>query len=187
MTIVKNIKTAAAFVAVLWLVHIINIILFYGTGFDLRNAGLKPHRIEWLWGIIWAPFLHANFYHLFANSSALLVLFSVALSFSRKLAFVAVFITWIMGGGLVWFFGRTGTTHIGASGIIFGLIGFLVFIGIFRREWKALAVSIIIFFFYGGAVSSLLVHVPGVSWSGHFFGFLSGVTAAWLTREKKRG
>ena len=82
-------------------------------------------------------------------------------------------------------FGTANTIHIGASGLIFGLIGFLLFSGIFRREWTALFVSLAIGFFYGGALLSLLSVVPGISWSGHFFGFLAGVMAAWWTKANK--
>ena len=70
-------------------------------------------------------------------------------------------------------------------GIIFGLIGFLMFAGIFRRDWKSVFVSLIVFFLYGGALLSLLIYLPGVSWTGHLFGFLSGVLAASWTRSAK--
>jgi membrane associated rhomboid family serine protease len=97
---------------------------------------------------------------------------------------IAILIITLLGGGLVWVFGTANTIHIGASGLIFGLIGFLLFSGIFRREWTALFVSLAIGFFYGGALLSLLSVVPGISWSGHFFGFLAGVMAAWWTKTK---
>ena len=84
-----------------------------------------------------------------------------------------------------WLSGKSNTIHIGASGIIFGLIGFMMFIGVFRREWIALIVSLAIFFCYGGLLLSLLVHQPGISWEGHFFGFLTGVMAAWWTKAEK--
>jgi len=84
----------------------------------------------------------------------------------------------LLGGAMVWLLGRAGTVHIGASGIIFGLIGYLMCLGLFQRNWKALVISVVITIVYGGALYSLLMIVPGVSWSGHLFGFLSGVVAA---------
>ena len=117
----------------------------------------------------------------------LFVLLVVSLSFSRKLTIMAILVISLVGGGLVWLFGGSNTVHIGASGIIFGLIGFLTFIGIFRREWKALLFSLAVFFFYGGTLLSLLRYVPGTSWTGHFFGFLSGALAAsWLKGESSK-
>jgi membrane associated rhomboid family serine protease len=146
--------------------------------------GLHPRRIDKLLGIALSPLLHADFGHLTANSGALFVLLTVSLSFSRKLTIVALLVITFLGGGLVWAFGKSNTVHIGSSGIIFGLIGFLMFIGVFRREWISLLCSVVIFFGYGGALFSLLSYRPGISWSGHFFGFISGVLAAWWTKNK---
>ncbi len=181
MTIVKNFQFAFIVVALLWAIHLINIFL----PIDLRVYGLRPRYIEGLWGIVVSPFLHGNFQHLIANTGALFILLAVALSFSRKLTVIAILIVCIMGGGLVWIFGQSNSVHIGASGVIFGLIGYLMFIGIFRREWKALIISLVIFLFYGGALFSLLMYIPGVSWTGHIFGFLSGILAAWCLRTEK--
>lgn len=183
MKIGKNIKIALAAVAILWLVHLLNLVL----PFDLRLYGLRPRHIEGLWGLVCAPFLHGGFGHLIANTGALFVLLTVSLSFSRKLTFIALLIIALVGGGLVWLFGGTNTVHIGASGIIFGLIGFLLLVGLVRREWIALLFSLAVFVLYGGTLFSLLVHMPGISWTGHLFGFLSGLWAAWVTRAKRTG
>ena len=104
------------------------------------------------------------------------------MSYNRKLTLEAVAFIGLAGGGLVWVFGSANSVHIGASGIIFGLIGFLLFLGVFRREWKTMIISLVVLVFYGGTLLSLLVYIPGVSWSGHFFGFCAGVVAAWLAR-----
>ncbi|NNL75095.1 MAG: rhomboid family intramembrane serine protease, partial [Desulfobacterales bacterium] len=113
------------------------------------------------------------------------VLLVVSLSFNRVLTVKALLIIVVVGGGLVWLFGSSNSIHIGASGIIFGLMGFLMFLGVFRREWTALGFSVAIFVLYGGAILSLLTYVPGISWGGHFFGFISGVSAAWWTKIEK--
>jgi membrane associated rhomboid family serine protease len=176
----KNIRIALLTVMLLWMIHVLDLLL----PMDLRLYGLQPRRIDGLWGILAAPFLHGGFGHLIANSGALFVLLTVSLSFSRKLTIMAVLIIFLLGGGLVWLFGSSNTVHIGASGVIFGLMGFLMFIGIFRREWNALLLSLAVFFFYGGALLSLLIHQPGISWTGHFFGFLSGVLAASWTKTE---
>ena len=182
MKIRKNIQLAMVIVSVPWLVYFFNLVV----PVDLRLYGLRPRQLDGLWGIICAPFLHANYSHLITNTGALFVLLIVALAYSRKLTCTAVVIISVLGGGLVWIFGKENTIHIGASGIIFGLISFLVFIGLFRREWRALAVSVAIFILYGGAILSLLYDIPGVSWEGHAFGFLGGVLAAWWTKSLKR-
>ena len=176
-----NLQIALTAIAILWSVYFLNLML----PVELRVYGIRPRNLYGLWGIVFSPFLHNDLRHLIANTGALFVLLLVSLSFSRKLAFSAVLIIIVIGGGLVWLFGAGNTIHIGARGVIFGLIGFLMFIGVFRREWIALTVSVVIFIFYGGALLSLLVVVPGVSWSGHFFGFISGALAAKWTKAKK--
>jgi membrane associated rhomboid family serine protease len=181
MMVKKNLQLALITVSIPWLVYLIDLFL----PVDLRIYGIRPQNIEGLWGIVFSPFLHVNYGHLIANTGALFVLLFVALSFSRKLTPIVLLIIAVLGGGLVWFFSDPNTVHIGSSGIIFGLIGFLIFIGVFRREWKALAVSVVICLIYGGAFVSLFYYIPGISWTGHFFGFFAGVAAAWWTKAKR--
>jgi membrane associated rhomboid family serine protease len=177
----RNIRIALVAVAILWGVYFANLLL----PIDLNIYGLRPRTSGGLWGIAIAPFLHGGIDHLTANSGALFVLLVVSLSYSRRLTLTAIFIITLLGGAGVWLLGGSNTVHIGASGIIFGLIGFLMFAGIFRRDWKSLVISLVVFFFYGGALLSLLIYLPGVSWTGHLCGFLSGVLAASWTKSAK--
>lgn len=180
MKIRKNLKIAAGAVAFLWLAFFFN----HVTAIDLRLYGLRPRHADGLPGIFLTPFLHVDLAHLIANTGALFVLLAIALSLSLRLAVKALLIIIVAGGGLVWLLGAGNSIHIGASGVIFGLIGFLMFLGAFRREWKALAVSAAVLVLYGGALQSLLTYMPGTSWSGHLFGFISGGLAAWWTKKE---
>ena len=182
MKIPRNLKTAFGAVAVLWVIFFVDFVL----PIDLKAYGLRPRSMTGLWGIAFSPLLHLDLRHLAANTGALFILLTVSLSYNRKLSIIALLIITFMGGGLVWVFGKSHTVHIGASGIIFGLIGFLMFIGVFRRQWTALIFSVVILISYGGALLSLLVYKQGISWSGHFFGFVSGIMAAWWTKTAKR-
>ena len=182
MKLSQNIRITIGSIAVLWAVYLTNLVLLI----DLRQFGILPRHVIGLRGIAAAPFLHVDSQHLIANSGALFVLLIVSLSYDRSMTLRALIIIMLFGGGLVWLFGRGGAIHIGASGIIFGLIGFLMCLGLFRREWKALIVSVLITVFYGGALYSLLMYIPGISWSGHVFGFLAGVLAAWCMRSAGR-
>jgi len=175
MKLGQNLQLAVAAIAILWLVHGLNLIL----AVDLRIYGILPRHISGLRGIPAAPFLHGDLQHLIANSGVLFVLLAVALAYNRARAIKAVLLIMLLGGAMVWLLGRAGTIHIGASGIIFGLIGYLMFLGLFRRNWPAVLISLGISLLYGGALYSLLTYVPGISWSGHLFGFISGVVAAW--------
>jgi membrane associated rhomboid family serine protease len=175
----KNLRLAIWMIAILWSVYLVNLLL----PVDLRAYGLQPRNPQRMWGILTYPFLHANAGHLAANSGALFTLLIVALAYSRRLAVKALIIIYLLTGTLVWLFGRGAAIHIGASGLVFGLIGFLLFVGLFRREWTALGISLLIGLCYSGALLSLLAPVPGISWSSHFFGFVSGVQAAWWSKR----
>ena len=179
----QNISLAIQLTALPWLIFAGDMLL----PVSLRQFGILPRTITGLKGILLAPLLHGGLNHLIANTAALLVLLLVAFSYSRKLAAKALGIIIAVGGMLVWLFGGGDRIHIGSSGIIFGLIGFLLFIGLYRRDWKALAASLFTGLAYGSSLQSLLVHTPGISWSGHFFGFASGVLAAYLMRKKQAG
>jgi membrane associated rhomboid family serine protease len=175
----QNIGIALATVALLWMVFIIDTIL----PFDLRAYGIRPRSIDGLIGLAVAPFLHSGVRHLVSNSIALGPLLCISLIYSRTLTLKVAVTAALVGGGFTWLLGNSNSVYIGASGVIFGLIGYLLTIGLFRKELMALVVSLIVSFYYGWAFFSLFVVLPGVSWSGHFFGFASGVLAGWLTKE----
>ena len=174
MKMSHNLRIAFTVVAILWLIYFLDFILET----DLRKYGIRPRHISGLWGIPVAPLLHGDIQHLTANTGVLFILLIVSFSYSRLQALKAILTIMLFGGGLVWLFGMGGAIHIGASGIIFGLIGYLMCLGLFRRSLKAVMISLIITFLYGGVLYSLLFYIPGISWSGHFFGFASGVVAA---------
>ena len=170
---------ALTILAVIWLVFLFNFI----SPVDLRGFGIRPRQTNGLIGIILFPFLHANFGHILSNSCALVVLLPILFMLGKNLAAEALAIILVTGGGLVWIFGQAHTVHIGASGLIFGLIGFLCCAGpLHGRPWLTL-LSLMMIILYGGSILMNLFHfAPGISWTGHFFGLASGVLAAWLTR-----
>lgn len=179
--IVDNIEIVFLCMAALWIVYLSNLFL----PFDLRAYGIRPRTVSGLAGIFFAPFLHAGLGHLFSNSLALAPLLLISLSCSRVMTLEVVILIAVLGGGATWLIGTPNTIHIGASGIIFGLIGYLLAFGIFRRELLAFAVSIVVASYYGWALFSLFMVIPGVSWASHFFGFGAGIAVAWLTRNEK--
>lgn len=170
----ENLASAFNIVAVLWIVHFVNMM----TSFNLNNYGIRPRNISGLVGIPLAPFLHANMAHLLSNSVPLFVLLVLLFSFNGKIAAETIFSVALASGLGVWLFGSAHSLHVGASGIVFGLIGFLIFGGMYRRDIPAILVSVLVLVLYGGAILSLLIVIPGISWTGHAFGFLGGVYAA---------
>ncbi|WP_426721717.1 rhomboid family intramembrane serine protease [Corynebacterium auriscanis] len=146
----------------------------------LTAYGIHPLTPEGLVGIILAPFLHADFGHLMANSSiALIVVFLVALSGRRVLWLSSIVIALVAGIG-TWLFGGPGTVHIGASGVIFGWLTFLIVRGLFTRQLLQILLGGVVLFSYGSVLWGVLPTTPGVSWQGHLFGAIGGLVAAWL-------
>lgn len=171
----KNLRWSLMVVAFLWAVYFLN----YFLPVDLRAFGIQPRHWQSLGGILLTPFLHGDFGHLLANSGALLVLLVLLFSYFWQTVVRTLAIIILGGGSLVWLCGPSHSVHIGASGVILGLIGFFLLSGYFRRGWKDIIVSAIVLFLYGGVLVMTLLDLRShVSWSGHFFGLLSGMLAA---------
>lgn len=168
------------FVFFMWLVKIIEILF----ELDLSGFGIFPLTAKGLPGILFSPFIHADFNHLFNNSLPLFFL-SVALFYFYSEVALKVFIwTFFFTGILVWIAGRS-AWHIGASGIVYGLASFLFFSGIIRRYFRLIALSLLIVFLYGSMVWGLFPGVyKNVSWESHMLGFFSGVVLAILYRNE---
>lgn len=145
--------------------------------------GILPRNIDGIRGIFLAPFIHGGLGHITSNTGAIFVLTLVLFWMYRKVAWKVWILSAIMDGALVWLLARS-SYHIGMSGVIFALLGFLLAIGIFRFSIKTLLISGVIFFLYGGCIWGVLPSNPHVSWEAHLFGFVSGIMLAWWNRDK---
>jgi len=176
-------KVMLGFVAVLWAVEIVNLVL----GYELNRFGIIPREIIGLRGLVFSPFLHGSINHLMLNTAPLFVLGLFVISRGISAFFVLTFAVSIAGGFGVWCVGQPSSVHVGASGIIFSYFGFLLFKGVFDKQLTALLVSVGIFIIYGGMIWGVFPGTAGVSWEGHLFGFLAGIGWAYLTRHKLIG
>lgn len=167
-----------SFVSVLW------IILGIDTVFklDLHVYGVLPRSESGLIGILTMPLVHADFAHLSSNSVPLLVLGFVLFLFYPSVALRVSLLLYVVGDALVWAAARE-SYHIGASGVVYGLIAFVFFSGVFRKDIKSIALALITVFLYGGAVWGVLPTEPGISWEGHLFGAIVGIACAWMFRN----
>ncbi len=186
-TIAGAIKTQAVTLGTavtgLWTAHAANAI----TAGSLTRYGIVPRTVDGLWGILFAPFIHANLAHLIANTVPLLLLgWLVLLRDARH--FLPVTLLSMLGAGLgAWLLGAPGTVHIGASGVVFGYFGFLMLAGWFARSAASIAISALVTIAWGGLVLGVLPGQPGISWQAHLGGFVAGVLAAkWLAPRRSR-
>lgn len=171
----------AVTLALLWTVELVDTAM---NG-RLDGYGIRPRSLSGLEGIPVAPFLHVGFGHLLSNSLAFGVLGVIAYAAVTKRHFVGVIVITTLSSGLgAWVFGAPRTVVIGASGVIFGLLGFLLFRGFTERSAGAITVSIMMLMIYGGMISGVLPGVPYVSWQAHLFGFIGGIFSAFAMRER---
>jgi len=175
------VKIAFCFVAVLWLVHVLDWLL----GLHLNRFGILPRHITGLIGIPVAPLLHGSFAHLFSNSAPLLVLGTGILYLYPAAAFRVLSAVYIGSGLGVWLFGRP-SVHIGASGLVYGLATYIFVAGIFRRDMRAIAASMLVYFLYGTLAWGVLPIKAGVSWETHLIAALIGLLAAITFRNLDR-
>jgi membrane associated rhomboid family serine protease len=171
------VRLSLGFVALLWLIATL------GWGLELERFGVRPRQWIGLPGILLAPMLHAGFAHLIANSLPLLVLGTVMLQRYPTAAFRVLPAVYLGPGIAVWLFAREGV-HVGASGLVYGLVGYIFVAGLIRRDRRAIAASMLVAFMYGALVWGVLPIRVGVSWETHLAAAVIGVSTAIMLRHR---
>ncbi|HEU5471480.1 MAG TPA: rhomboid family intramembrane serine protease [Actinophytocola sp.] len=164
----------AGFTVLLYLIELIDRVL----PANLEHGGIVPRSVSGLDGLAWAPLLHTTWGHLLANTLPVLVFGFLAMAGGLGQWTAVTLTIWVVSGVGVWLTGA-GLT-VGASGLAFGWLAFLLVRGIFTRSLPQLAVAVALFLFWGSMLLGVLPGNPGISWQGHLFGALAGVLAAWL-------
>jgi membrane associated rhomboid family serine protease len=168
-------------VTVQWALEIADYVL----ALRLDQYGIISHEVEGLPGIFAAPFLHAGFAHLMANTVPLAILgFLAALRGVGRFLAASLIIIVVSGLG-VWFFSPPGLT-VGASGLVFGYFGYVVTRGLFDRHVLDIVLGLVVAALYYSLIEGVLPGQPGISWQGHLFGLIGGVLAAWMLRRRRR-
>jgi len=166
-------------IVVLWVITLLDETL----NLQLWRYGVLPREASGLIGIFFYPLIHADFGHIASNTLPLLLLGALTMYFYRPLAVKIFFIIYFLSGMLIWIIGRQ-SYHIGASGVIYGLAGFLITSGIIRRNNNLLAISLLIVFAYGGMMAGMFPTLPQISWEGHLSGFFVGMFCAFMYRKQ---
>ena len=157
--------------ALAWLQELIDQLLFRGRW----NLPMLPGG-PW-WGVLTAPFSHSGFGHLMANTLVFLPLSWLVLLRGRR-DYLAVWVGVLLCAVPLWLLWPVGS-H-GLSGVVYGLLGYLLIIGWLEKRPQSILLSVICLVGYGGVLPSLipLFSPSGVSWIGHLSGFLGGILAA---------
>jgi len=170
-TIKRDFAGVAVFIAIIWIVYALDRFL------PLENFGLVPRTMRGLTGIVAMPFLHGDFAHLLGNTIPLAITTLLLAGSRANSGVIVVMITLLCGTG-VWLFGRT-ALHIGASGVVFGLIAFHVFAGVFEKRLKSVVLAAVVGFLYASTLLQGIVPFQhGVSWEGHLIGAVAGAFVA---------
>jgi len=177
---IRSVKTALIFLLVLWSIFIFQYLLDIPT---YQYGGLFPRSVDGLKGILFSPLLHGSFMHLISNSAPLTVLTVMIFYFYRKVAFESMVWLYLMTGVMVWLFARP-VYHIGASGVVYAMVSFVFWAGIFVRNLKSIVLSLIVAVLYSGMFLGVLPNEDGISWESHLLGGVVGIFVAYILREK---
>ena len=175
-------KLLGGLLALMWAVFLVTAL----SGGALLSLGVIPRTAIGLRGILFAPFLHGSLAHIVANSIPFFLLgWLVMLRDSGHFLPVTIFAT--LGSGLAaWLLGAPGSVHVGASGVIFGYLGFLITAGWYERSVASILLSVVVIVLWGGMVFGVLPGQTGISWQAHLGGFIGGVLAARMFRVPRQ-
>ena len=179
----EELRGVLVFVGIVWCSFVVGLIL----PFSINSFGVTPRSLTGLVGIPLMPFLHADLKHLLSNTVPLTILLLLLAGSNAKSSEIVIYLV-LIGGALLWLFGRP-MTHVGASGLIYGLIAFLLVSGSLERRLVPLVVSIVVGILYGGTLLSGIVPDLGshISWEGHLFGAVGGgLVARLLTKQTEQ-
>jgi membrane associated rhomboid family serine protease len=172
------IKIALGFIALIWLIQLLN----WGLDLGLERFGVRPRQLGGLLGVLVAPLLHSDFSHLIANSLPLLVLGAGMLYLYPNSALKVIPAVYLGPGIAVWLFGRA-SVHIGASGLVYGLVSYVFVAGVIRRDRRAVAAALLVYFLYGTLAWGVFPIKPEVSWETHLAAALIGLILAVFFRK----
>jgi membrane associated rhomboid family serine protease len=178
MAMMAYAKPALVALLVLWMIHLVN----YSLSYRLNRLGLVPRKINGIPGIIFSPFLHGSFSHLFFNSIPFFVLQDfILMDRGIHSSLLIAIIIILISGTLLWLFGRRGV-HVGASGVIMGYLAYLLVNTYQHPSMKTLLLGVVCLYYFGGLLIGLFPQKKYVSWEGHVFGFLGGMAAVFLVK-----
>ncbi len=175
------VKLGLLFVAIVWASFFLQVLV----GPEMAQLGLRPRSIDGLLGLLTTPLLHGSFAHLLSNSMPLFVGVVAMLFLYPNSSLRVLPILYLGSAALAWVFARS-SVHIGASGLVYGLLTYVFLAGLLRRDLRSVVVSLTVWFFYGSMVWGVLPLAERTSWELHATGLFLGLLTAWLYRDWDR-
>lgn len=157
----------------------------WGVSSDFGMLGILPRTLTGTVGILTGPLVHGDFSHLLSNTSSLLLLLIALFYFYDKIALEVFLWIYLMTGIWVWIAARP-AYHIGASGLVYGIVTFLFFSGLLRKDPRSMAVALATMFLYGGMIYGIFPGNEGISWESHMLGAVAGTFCAFYFRKNSR-
>lgn len=170
----------ALLVAAMWLLEGLD----QASGNALDQYGIEPRSGEGLVSVFLAPWLHGGWAHLISNTVPFFVLGVLVLLEGWRRWLQATLIIVVASGAAVWLLAPAGSITLGASGVVFGWLVYLIARGFYTRHPGQIAVGLLIFLLYGGALWGVLPSQVGVSWQAHLGGAIGGLLAARALRRR---
>lgn len=167
-----------AFVLLIWVIFWAQVRFFP----EIKYFGIYPKTLVGLRGILFSPFIHGDIEHIFHNTAPLFILSMALFYFYRPIAWKILIYGILLSGLITWFIGRP-SNHIGASGLIYVLVSFIFFKGIFAKHYRLIALSLMVVFLYGSMIWYVFPVEEKISWEGHLGGFVAGVLFAVIFRK----
>lgn len=181
----SSLRLPLRFIIALWVIHLFQVF----TGWSFAYLGVYPRATEGLKGILFAPLIHGDFMHLINNSIPLFATSALILFFYPRVAIRSFIMIYLLTGITVWLFGNLVFAervayHIGASGVVYGLVSFIFWTGIFRRNLKSIVLGLLVAFYYSGMFLGILPNQEGISWESHLLGGLVGIFVAYWYKDE---
>lgn len=168
-----------AFVLIIWFIFWFEV----RFGYNFSKYGIYPQTIKGLRGLVLSPFIHGSIKHIYHNTIPLFVLSMALFYFYRQIAWKVVLLGILFSGFLTWLIGRP-SYHIGISGLIYVLVSFTFFKGVFAKYYRLIALSLLVVFLYGSMIWYTLPIEKGISWEGHLSGLITGLLFALFFKKE---
>ena len=176
----KALFVMVAFLAILWIVQVANALDHYQL---TNDYGIRPRDLSSLPDILAAPFLHVSWTHIESNSGPLFI-FGFLAAYRGVVRFLGLTAMVIVVSGLAaWFFGDPKTVGVGASGVVFGYLGYILVRGFFDRHGIDILIGAVMALCFAYQFTVLLPHA-GIGWQAHIGGLVAGVVGGWLFRDR---